>query len=257
MFLSQIDEVVNVVRKTFKITNEDRKIGASDVASFGYMSDHFICQLTDDFRGPRYDDLKNIPFEIQVRTIAMDAWASVSHHLDYKSDASVPAELRKDFYALSGLFYVADTHFQMFYKQVEGFRAQLEREPQQELLSRRDELNADALAAYLRSRFPKRREPDMDSVATFLDELISVGYKNLRNVDEAIGRGEADMLRGEKASPPTLNNGKKTQYNQIGAARMSLVHADTNYKLLRDTKTEKVLVTTSARRRKKVEPPEA
>jgi len=45
----------------------------------------------------------------------MDAWATVSHYLDYKTDADVPLGLRKDFQALSGLFYLADTHFEMFY----------------------------------------------------------------------------------------------------------------------------------------------
>jgi putative GTP pyrophosphokinase len=63
--------------------------------------------------GPRYDPLKHLRFEVQVRTIVMDAGAAVSHHLDYKGGTSVPSELRKDFYALSGLFYVADQHFEV------------------------------------------------------------------------------------------------------------------------------------------------
>jgi putative GTP pyrophosphokinase len=231
MFLNQIDEVAALIKRTFNITNEDRKISTSDATSFGYMSDHFICQLKDEFKGTRYDDIKDIPFEIQVRTIAMDAWASVSHHLDYKSDASVPAELRKDFYALSGLFYVADTHFQMFYKQVEEFRKKLERESHQDLLSSTDELNADTLAAYLRTRFPERRETDMDSVSEFLNELIEHNYKKLRQVEDAIARGELAMVREEKDNPPTLKGSTQiTQYNQIGAARISISQVDSSYK---------------------------
>lgn len=257
MFLSQIDEVADLVRKTFKITNEDRKIGTSDVTSFGYMSDHFICKLKDEFKGPRYDDLKNISFEIQVRTIAMDAWAAVSHHLDYKSDASVPAKLRKDFYALSGLFYVADTHFQMFYKQVEEFRQKLDRESSQELRSSTDALNADTLAAYLRARFPERRETDMDSVADFLKDLVENNYTDLRKVDEAIGLGESAMIIEEEAHPPTLRgSNKKTQYNQLGAARVSLRQVDSNYKKYLDSKHIKQKLT-STPRKKKVEPSKA
>ena len=66
-----------------------------------------VAIMRAEYSGPRYDNIAVLPFEIQVRTIAMDAWANVSHHLDYKSDKDVPAELRKDFYALSGLFYLA------------------------------------------------------------------------------------------------------------------------------------------------------
>ncbi|MBI4489516.1 MAG: hypothetical protein HY694_10565 [Deltaproteobacteria bacterium] len=59
-----------------------------------------------------------VPFEIQIRTIAQDAWASISHYLDYKKESDIPAQLRRDFYALSGLFYVADRHFAMLKKEL-------------------------------------------------------------------------------------------------------------------------------------------
>jgi len=57
------------------------------------------------------EEIKKIPFEIQVRTIAQDAWAAISHYLDYKKKSVIPDQLKRDFHALSGLFYVADTHF--------------------------------------------------------------------------------------------------------------------------------------------------
>ncbi len=57
-----------------------------------------------DYKGPRYDTIVGMPFEIQVRTILMDAWANVSHYLAYKSDIDVPINLQRDFYALGGLF---------------------------------------------------------------------------------------------------------------------------------------------------------
>ena len=57
--------------------------------------------------------LHGIKFEIQCRTILQNAWASVSHRLAYKGEASIPEALRKDFHALAGLFYVADKHFEL------------------------------------------------------------------------------------------------------------------------------------------------
>ena len=57
------------------------------------------------------DNNKKFLFEIQIRTITQDAWASISHYLDYKNEISIADELKKDFYALSGLFYIADTQF--------------------------------------------------------------------------------------------------------------------------------------------------
>ena len=62
--------------------------------------------------GSRQIALPRIPFEIQVRTIGQDAWASVSHHLAYKQETSFPPDQFRDLYALSALFYLADTHFE-------------------------------------------------------------------------------------------------------------------------------------------------
>lgn len=35
----------------------------------------------------------------------------VASFLDYKKSSTIPKQLKRDFHALSGLFYVADTHF--------------------------------------------------------------------------------------------------------------------------------------------------
>ena len=115
LYISDLDRIAGVIRDTFEVLSEDNKIEGAEVSSFGYMSVHFIARLKTSYAGPRYDKILGMLFEIQVRTIAMDAWANVSHHLDYKSDKDVPADMKKDFFALSGLFYVADRHFEMFY----------------------------------------------------------------------------------------------------------------------------------------------
>ena len=104
LFRSDLDRVEKVIDQAFEIVEREDKINNSEKDVFGYMAKHFIVKL-------RAKEKANaMPFEIQVRTIAQDAWASVSHHLDYKTN-SIRDEFKRDFHALSGLFYVADTHF--------------------------------------------------------------------------------------------------------------------------------------------------
>lgn len=79
--------------------------------NFGYMAFHLTAKLKDSQVDHTLDEVKSVPFEVQIRTIAQDAWASISHYLDYKKESEIPARLRRDFHALSGLFYVADVHF--------------------------------------------------------------------------------------------------------------------------------------------------
>ena len=42
------------------------------------------------------EKVQPIPVEIQIRTIAMDFWASLEHHLRYKADNEVPDGVRDE-----------------------------------------------------------------------------------------------------------------------------------------------------------------
>lgn len=116
LFHSDVKEIGGIVKKNFEIIEEDDKIDSIDVNIFGYMSLHYKAKLKDV--QPDYKDIKDIPFEIQIRTIAQDAWASISHYLDYKSESEIPLHLKRAFYALSGLFYVADAHYEILRHEV-------------------------------------------------------------------------------------------------------------------------------------------
>ena len=108
LFKSDLQKIAQAVREVFHVQREDDKAATNDPEKFGYEAIHFDVKFKNSFG--RLD--ANIIFEIQIRTIAQDAWASVSHHLDYKKEDSIPVTIRKGLYALSGLFYVADTQFE-------------------------------------------------------------------------------------------------------------------------------------------------
>jgi len=124
LFLSDINVIGNILKKEFDVFEEDNKIFDTEFSLFGYMSLHLKARLDSTDK----KEFSDIPFEIQVRTIAQDAWASISHHLDYKKKADIPEELKRDFHALSGLFYVADTHFLLIRKELsKRFARELDR----------------------------------------------------------------------------------------------------------------------------------
>jgi len=109
LFLSDLPKVGDIIKDTFELIAEDNKIDGRAKNIFGYMDVQYIV-------APKEGTLTGIepmPFEIQVRTIAQDAWASVSHHLVYKQTGGIPQEWERDFQALSALFYVADQHFRI------------------------------------------------------------------------------------------------------------------------------------------------
>lgn len=113
LFFTDLTILRDSIQKEFDIFEEDNKIENSELDIFGYMGLHYKAKLKVKSSSQGLTSIQTIPFEIQVRTIGQDAWASISHYLDYKQESFLPALLRRDFYALSGLFYVADTHFSM------------------------------------------------------------------------------------------------------------------------------------------------
>jgi len=122
LFLSDLDDIKKIIFKEFDVFESDDKLNNMEINIFGYMSLHLKVKLKLSFESHFGDEIKQIPFEIQVRTIAQDAWASISHYLDYKKESVISDQLKRDFHALSGLFYVADTHFSFIRKeQLSGF----------------------------------------------------------------------------------------------------------------------------------------
>jgi len=189
LFVSDLRRIGKAIKDSFAVVAEDNKIEGLDVSSFGYSAVHFVATMKESYRGPRYDDIAGLKFEVQVATIAMHAWASVSHYLDYKTEVDVPSELKRDFYALSGLFYVADTHFEMFFKAREQSREQVAEEFSKGKPAPDTEINLDTLTAYLKQRFPDREHADPPFVSELLGELALAKHASIADIEQAIDRG--------------------------------------------------------------------
>ena len=232
LFKSDIEKIGKVIAQNFEIISEDNKIDDFEqISSFGYMSFHYVCQMNENFHGPRYDQIKDIKFEIQLRTISMDAWANISHYLDYKTEKDIPKELKKDFHALSGLFYVADSHFEFFVKSIHETQNQVEQEVKLILEnidheSSNEELSFDSLKSYLNQKFSDRYTGDSKNISLLLEELLKADYKYLSQLDDAVSKSEDAFKLYETKHPP----GSAEKYNAIGVIRLSLSIIDEKYR---------------------------
>jgi putative GTP pyrophosphokinase len=221
LFLSDIARMEATARSCFTVTGGSETIEGTDPASFGYMSVHLEAKLPAEWVGPRYDPIKDYVFEIQLRTILMDAWANISHHLDYKGETSIPEDLKRDFHALSGLFYVADQHFELFFS-----RAHKSRVEAASVVKERSEgsivpINLDTVLSFLHERFPDRKHSEAAEISLFVEELSAAGYTTISALEQALdkselGFGEEERARGEA-------------YTDVGAARVGLAIADLAY----------------------------
>lgn len=105
-FEDTIERIAAIVEKEFDVdfSHSIDKRKSLDVSRFGYRSLHYVCRLKD----PAHS---SYAFELQIRTILQHAWAEIEHDLGYKSEASIPVEVRRRFSRVASLLEVADAEF--------------------------------------------------------------------------------------------------------------------------------------------------
>ena len=225
LFRSDINRIENIIEKKFNVIDKDDKLTTKPTEEFGYASVHCICKLQDTCSGPRYDDIKDIPFEIQIRTIAMHSWASISHYLDYKSTSAVPSHLRKDFIALSALFHLADSNFEMFFQSSKTSQEAESRKTLEQLEKSEEEINLDTLSAYLRKKYKDRKHAENIEISEVIKELRECNYQTITQLDIVLNKSYEAFLKFEKESPlASFSN-----FQDIGIVRISLKIYDDNY----------------------------
>lgn len=89
-FVEDIDKVVEIIRKRKDMQINSEKDYITRGKPSGYRSYHVIVSYTvQTLRGP-----KDLKAEIQIRTLAMNFWATVEHSLQYKYKENMPEHLR-------------------------------------------------------------------------------------------------------------------------------------------------------------------
>ena len=98
-YISDIYKVRDILLKQPDLSLIEEKDYIKAPKESGYRSLHLVVEV------PVYlsDTTHKVKVEIQLRTIAMDFWASLEHELHYKTSTKVPESVRRE------LFRVAET----------------------------------------------------------------------------------------------------------------------------------------------------
>lgn len=96
-FLSDVYTVINMIKSSELFVIKDEKNYILKPKDTGYISYHLIVLVPV----PLQDGTQHIEAEIQVRTMAMDFWASLDHKLQYKFSKEIPKEVKEEMYKCS------------------------------------------------------------------------------------------------------------------------------------------------------------
>ena len=96
-FVTNVYDIVKVIKKSkqFKIKSEKDYI--ENPKDSGYISYHMIVLVPIYFN----DKIEYVEAEIQIRTIAMDFWASLDHKIQYKFPKEIPKNIKDELYNCS------------------------------------------------------------------------------------------------------------------------------------------------------------
>lgn len=110
-FVDTVEQIAKELERVFDVDYENSidKSANLQATQFGYLSIHYICSLKKEEQYPQ--ELTDVRFEIQMRTVLQHAWAEIEHDLGYKSEFGVPREIRREFSRIAGLLEVADEQF--------------------------------------------------------------------------------------------------------------------------------------------------
>ena len=103
-FVEDIEKVADLIQKRSDIEIKSEKDYIRHMKDSGYRSYHLIVYYTvETMNGP-----KRIQVEIQIRTMAMDFWATIEHSLQYKYKANIPDHIRERLSAAAKAIIVLD-----------------------------------------------------------------------------------------------------------------------------------------------------
>jgi ppGpp synthetase/RelA/SpoT-type nucleotidyltranferase len=221
LYKSSLEKVRRTIRREFDVIEEVNKFDQLGTDRFGYGAWHFIVRLGSRSAGARYDELKDLVCEIQVRTVVQDAWAIIQHHLVYKKESEVPSQIQRALNALAAQFEGVDDQFDSLREKREKYKAQVRHSGRNGAKASRIALNLDSFTEYLGHWFPGRQREGYDGqLRLVFDKLFVAGVRDVGEVDKAIRSSQS--ARTKMFSEFGLSDIRKTTDGRVPASLEAL-----------------------------------
>lgn len=213
LYPGDLPKVCKIIETEFELLERVDKLDEKQPDQFGYGATHYIARLGRGSSGARYDDLKDLVCEVQVRTVVQDAWAIIQHHLVYKQESQVPRTLQRKLNSLAGLLETADDQFERIRAERESYVSSVRTSVDTpDFLD--NELNLDTFAEYLKWKFPDRPLEGWDGqMRMCFDWIDRARFRTLRDIDSLVHSTEPERseVRKELTERANLGNDADSQ----------------------------------------------
>ena len=115
-YLDDIYRIADLLQRQRDVEFVHRRDYIQNPKESGYRSLHLVIRIPVFLSS--HTEL--VPVEVQIRTIAMDFWASLEHQLRYKSDQETTQKLRQRLQRCAEISARLDEEMQSIYREING-----------------------------------------------------------------------------------------------------------------------------------------
>ena len=197
-YSDDVDKVASILERLFEIDWENSidKRKAHEIDSFGYLSLHYICRISEaSYYDAAHPEVNRIRFEVQMRTLLQHAWANMNHDTGYKSGVEIPKVYMRNMSRLAGMLELVDDEFSRIRRELSDYRRKV-----QKLVSSGDladvELDGDSFRSFLKigpfdplmRRIASINQAEIQEadLSVYLPLLKVMGFKTLGDVASMI-----------------------------------------------------------------------
>ncbi len=209
-FSDDVDKFAAEASKLF-VVDEENSVDKRAVLSpdaFGYLSLHFVFSLP---KNAGYEnELCEIRFELQIRSLLQHAWAEMQHDMGYKSAFGTPKNVVREFSRVAGLLEIADKMFCEIRDGVKRYGEEIEEKIGNGTAG---DMEADltTLAIYMKQNAAMRAFTEKLAAACglagvtespsdpYLAQLKYLGINTLGGIDELIEKDGEEAIRLAKS----------------------------------------------------------
>ena len=118
-YLEDIYRIADLLQRQRDVEFVHRRDYIENPKESGYRSLHLVIRIPVFLSS--HSEL--VPVEVQIRTIAMDFWASLEHQLRYKSNHETTQQLRRRLQHCAEASAALDREMQDIYREINGYSA--------------------------------------------------------------------------------------------------------------------------------------
>lgn len=203
LFQRDVAGASEAISRAFDVQEREDTSGRLGDDQFGYQSTHFIIKIPKHWLGvPTLSLFADFLAEIQVRTAAQHIWATASHVLQYKQEASVPPQLRRSIYRVSALLETVDLEFE---------RLLATRREYKEGITHPDKdsaLDTDILESLLDNILRSKNKSPDEPYSQLIADLTAFNLQTVDDVQALLSKHKEEML-AEDAMRVSQESGKE------------------------------------------------